>query len=235
MERLKSVLDTLEIRYTERQIELFEKYMEEILEWNTKVNLTTITERDEFIEKHYIDSVLCAGSEEFLRSKKIIDVGTGGGFPGVPLAILFPNKEFLLLDSLNKKLKIIDEICENLGIMNVTTIHGRAEELGRKKELRDKFDICLSRAVANLSTLTELCMPFVKTDGTFIAYKGPNAKEEIDAAKSAINKLYGKLERIEIPEAQEDRQHTLLFISKVKRTAKAYPRRPGEPTRSPLK
>lgn len=128
----------------------FEKYMEGILEWNEKVNLTNITDRNEFIEKHYIDSIVVAQFEEMLGAKNIIDVGTGGGFPGVPLAILFPEKQFVLLDSLNKRLKIIDQLTHEIGIDNVITVHGRAEELAQKKEYREQFDLCISRAVANL-------------------------------------------------------------------------------------
>ena len=161
IEQLKNVLESMGISYDDKKGEQYAGYMEGILEWNQHVNLTAIRDRDEFIEKHYIDSLLCAGSPEFQRSGTIIDVGTGGGFPGIPLAIAFPEKQFTLMDSLNKRIKIIQQLCEELGIHNVTAIHGRAEELGRKKHLRESFDVCVSRAVANMSTLSEYCLPFV--------------------------------------------------------------------------
>lgn len=151
------------------KLELFAKYMDGVLEWNEKVNLTNITDKNDFIVKHYIDSILCVDSDEFKEADTIIDLGTGGGFPGVPLAILFPNKKFTLVDSLNKRLKIIKELCDNLGIKNVDVVHGRAEELGHQKIMREKFDLCVSRAVANLSTLAELCLPFVAVGGSFVA------------------------------------------------------------------
>ena len=154
--------------------EIMEKlmgYMHGIISWNEKVNLTNLTEEDEFIEKHYIDSLLLWNSESFKKADKIIDVGTGGGFPGVPLAILYPEKEFVLLDSLKKRLNIIDSLTDELGINNVITFHGRAEDAAKKKDMREAFDLCVSRAVANLTSLSELCIPFVKVGGYFVAYK----------------------------------------------------------------
>lgn len=215
--------------------EKFEKYMEGILEWNTKVNLTNITDEAEFVKKHFADSVLIAKDEEFKKAKTVVDIGTGGGFPGVPLAILFPEKEFVLLDSLNKRLKIIDELTESIGIKNVRTIHGRAEELAHKKEMREAFDICVSRAVANLTTLAELCLPFVKKEGMFVAYKGPGVYEELEAAEKAIEVLGGKVEKMEEANFEEGRNHKLLYIRKIKNTNKKYPRKPGEPAKNPIK
>ena len=213
----------------------FEKYMEGILEWNEKVNLTNITDRDEFIEKHYIDSIVVAQFEEMLEAKTIIDVGTGGGFPGVPLAILFPEKQFVLLDSLNKRLKIINQLTKKIGIDNVITVHGRAEELAQKKEYREQFDLCISRAVANLTSLSELCIPFVKNNGSFIPYKGPSLHEELENAQKAINILGGQVEKIEDVSVNDQLDHKLLFIKKIKNTNKKYPRKPGEPVRNPIK
>ncbi len=213
----------------------FEKYMEGILEWNEKVNLTNITDRNEFIEKHYIDSIVVAQFEEMLGAKNIIDVGTGGGFPGVPLAILFPEKQFVLLDSLNKRLKIIDQLTHEIGIDNVITVHGRAEELAQKKEYREQFDLCISRAVANLTSLSELCIPFVKNNGNFISYKGPSLYEELENAQKAINTLGGKVGKIENISVNDQLDHKLLFIKKIKNTNKKYPRKPGEPVRNPIK
>ncbi len=234
LDRLEDALEKLNIN---RKVDYdkFEKYMIGILEWNEKVNLTNITDHDEFIEKHYIDSIVIANQDEFIEADKIIDVGTGGGFPGVPLAILFPEKNFILLDSLNKRLKIINQLTNEIGINNVTTIHGRAEELAKKPELRESFDMCLSRAVANLTSLSELCIPFVKKNGTFIAYKGPGINEELENAQKAIEILGGSISKIEDVNINNNMEHKLLFINKIKNTPKKYPRKPGEPIRNPIK
>ena len=221
--------------YSEDKINKLEGYMEEILEWNNKVNITNITEKDDFIEKHYIDSLVIGDLDIFKNSNSVIDVGTGGGFPGVPLAVSYPEKEFTLLDSLNKRLKIIDQVTENLNINNVTTCHGRAEELAQKKEYREKFDLCVSRAVANLTSLSELCIPFVKLGGYFIAYKGPGVYEELENAEKAIKTLGGEVVEIKNAAYGDDDEHKLLIIKKIKNTPKKYPRKPGEPVRNPIK
>ena len=173
-------------RYSDEVMEKLMGYMHGIISWNEKVNLTNLTEEDEFIEKHYIDSLLLWNSESFKKADKIIDVGTGVGFPGVPLAILYPEKEFVLLDSLKKRLNIIDSLTHELGINNVTTFHGRAEDAAKQKDMREAFDLCVSRAVANLTSLSELCIPFVKIRGYFVAYKGPGAYDEANEAENAI-------------------------------------------------
>ena len=187
MEKLRKFLEQLNIKNVDAKIVTLEKYMNEILEWNEKVNLTAIKSREEFIQKHYIDSLLCASADEFTNAKNIIDVGTGGGFPGVPLAVCFPEKKFILMDSLAKRLKIVDEICVKLDIKNVKTLHGRAEDLGRRKDFREHFDVCVSRAVANMSTLSEYCLPFVKLGGCFIAYKGTDCESELSDALKAVS------------------------------------------------
>lgn len=216
-------------------IDKFEKYMNGVLEWNEKVNLTNITDEEEFIEKHFIDSILTANRREILEADTIIDVGTGGGFPGVPLAILFPEKKFVLVDSLNKRLKIIKELTEEIGIFNVEVVHGRAEELARKPEFREAFDVCVSRAVANLTSLSELCIPFVNKGGYFIAYKGPGVYEELEQAEKAIGILGCKVEGVEDAPLQKEQNHKLLFAKKMSNTPKKYPRKPGEPIRNPIK
>ena len=221
--------------YSEDKINKLEGYMDEILEWNNKVNITNITEKDDFIEKHYIDSLVIGDLEIFKNSNSVIDVGTGGGFPGVPLAVSYPEKEFTLLDSLNKRLKIINQVTENFNINNVTTCHGRAEELAQKKEYREKFDLCVSRAVANLTSLSELCIPFVKLGGYFIAYKGPGVYEELENAEKAIKTLGGEVVEIKNAAYGDDDEHKLLIIKKIKNTPKKYPRKPGEPVRNPIK
>lgn len=222
-------------RYSDDVMEKLMGYMHGIISWNEKVNLTNLTEEDEFIEKHYIDSLLLWNSESFKKADKIIDVGTGGGFPGVPLAILYPEKEFVLLDSLKKRLNIINSLTDELGINNVTTFHGRAEDAAKQKDMREAFDLCVSRAVANLTSLSELCIPFVKIEGYFVAYKGPGAYDEAKEAENAINILGGKLESITVPEGQKESEHTLITILKTANTPEKYPRKAGNPLKKPLK
>ena len=192
MERLERALVQLGVEYTPNMIRQFREYMEGILEWNEKINLTAITDPDEFVVKHYIDSVLAAGQEEVRNAKRVIDVGTGAGFPGIPLAILFPEKEFVLMDSLNKRLKVIDDLCGRTGILNVTTVHSRAEELAHQPKHRAHYDLCVSRAVANMATLAEYCLPFLGAGGYFLAYKGPDYQEELARAKGALRILGGE-------------------------------------------
>ena len=236
MKNVESICSRLHINYDDGKSRKFEGYMESVLEKNKHINLTAITDRDEFIRKHYVDSLLCASSAEFRNANSVIDVGTGGGFPGIPLAIAFPEKEFVLIDSLNKRIRIINELCENYGIDNVTALHGRAEELGRNSNFRESFDICVSRAVANMSTLSEYCLPFVKIGGTFIAYKGPECSEELNNASNAIRMLGGKVMRIENPQVDElPFEHTLIYINKAESTRSKYPRKAGTPSKEPIK
>ncbi len=235
MNNFREIFRKLNISFSPDKEDKLVGYMEEILERNQFINLTAITDRDEFIKKHYIDSLLCVGYDEFKEAKTVIDVGTGGGFPGIPLAIAFPEKKFILIDSLNKRIKIINELCEKLGIHNVKAVHGRAEELARKKDMRDSFDLCVSRAVANMSTLCEYCLPFVKKGGTFIAYKGPDCGEEVKAAAKAIKVLGGVLDREEKPQFDElPFEHKLLFIHKKENTGSKYPRKAGTPSKEPI-
>lgn len=236
MNVLQSKLDMMFLPWNEGQIDMFRKYMDGILYWNEKVNLTAITDRNEFIDKHFVDSLIPAEREEFKNATKIIDVGTGAGFPGIPLAILFPEKEFVLMDSLSKRLKIIDELCNAIGINNVTLVHARAEDLANNKNHREVYDICVSRAVANLSTLSEYCLPFVKKGGYFLAYKGRDAEEEYENAKNAIKILGGNLMEIYLSKLiSSDYDHKIMFIKKEKNTPSKYPRKAGTPSKEPLK
>ena len=222
------------IEVREEQVIRLQEYMRLVLERNGSVNLTSITDEEEFIQKHYIDSLSCARRPEFQTAKKIIDVGTGAGFPGVPLAICFPDKEFTLIDSLRKRTRIVEEFCGQLQIGNVRVMHGRAEELARQ-DLREQFDLCVSRAVANLSTLCELCLPFVRKGGWFISYKGPSGEEEAIRAERAIGLLGGKLKEIDRIDPEEGMSgHQLIIIKKTSLTNQKYPRRPGLPGKEPL-
>ncbi len=236
MELLTKILKEYNIELTDKQISQYAEYMEQILEYNQHINLTSITDRDEFIKKHYVDSILGALNDEFQAGETIIDVGTGAGFPGVPLAILFPEKEFVLLDSLNKRLKIVSEICHSADINNVRVLHSRAEDAGKNKEYREQFDICISRAVADLSVLSELCLPLVREGGYFLSYKGPNYEEELAGAKKAIRTVGGKTARIEsIGSADTEFNHNIIFIEKIKNTPAQYPRKAGTPSKNPIK
>ena len=236
MDELKKVLEENGIAVSDETLEKFNSYMEEILAWNEKVNLTAITDKKEFVQKHFTDSVLCAGRKEMQDAKTVIDVGTGAGFPGVPLAIVFPEKHFVLMDSLNKRLKIIDEICAKLKITNVEVKHARAEELGQSKDYRECFDLCVSRAVANLATLSEYCLPLVREGGYFFAYKGPEAENEVKAAGRAPAILGAELKEVFRPETEHFKfDHNILIYKKVKPTPKKYPRKAGTPAKEPLK
>ena len=224
------------MKLTEEKNAILEKYMEGILAWNEKVNLTNITDPAEFRIKHNADSLMCVDFPEFLEAETVIDVGTGGGFPGIPLAVYAPEKQFTLLDSLNKRLKIIDELAEELGIKNITLVHGRAEDAARAKEHREKYDLCVSRAVSNLATLSEYCLPFIKVGGYLLAYKGPGAEEEVKEAAKALKTLGGSLVDIRETSMEEyGLDHRILVIKKVRNTPKAYPRKAGTPLKEPLK
>ena len=236
MKELQIALEQLNIPYTEETLEKYRLYMEGIIEWNEKVNLTSITDKDEFIKLHFIDSIMSVPTEEFQKAKKIIDVGTGGGFPGIPLALAAPDKEFVLMDSLNKRIKIINQLCEEIGINNVTAVHARAEELAKNKLHRQKYDLCVSRAVANLSTLSEYCLPFIKQGGWFLSYKGPDTDKELADAKKAIKILGGQIDREELASLESSGlEHKIIFIKKVKDTPAKYPRKAGTPSKEPLK
>ena len=209
--------------------------MEGILSWNEKVNLTNITDPDEFRVKHILDSLMCVDFPEYTGASTVIDVGTGGGFPGIPLAVYSPEKSFTLLDSLNKRLKIIDSLSSDLGISNIYLLHARAEDAARAPEYREHFDVCVSRAVSNLATLAEYCLPFIKKGGHLLAYKGPDCEEELKNAAEALKILGGKVVDIrETSMSEYGLEHKILVIEKVRTTPKAYPRQAGKPAKDPL-
>ena len=206
-----------------------------VVEKNKVMNLTGITEFDEFIDKHYIDSLSIVNAVDMTRVNSIIDVGTGAGFPGIPLKILYPHLKITLLDSLNKRIRFLDSVVNDLGLEDVTLIHGRAEDAGRDLNHREKYDLCVSRAVANLSTLSEYCTPFIKVEGEFISYKASNSEEEINSSKSAVSKLGCEIKWIKnmkIPDS--DIERTFVCISRKKTLSSRYPRKSGIPSKEPL-
>ena len=209
--------------------------MEGILSWNEKVNLTNITDPEDFRVKHILDSLMCTDFPEYLEAEDIIDVGTGGGFPGIPLAVYSPDKRFTLLDSLNKRLKIIDGLASELGITNIQLLHARAEDAARDPMYREKFDLCVSRAVSNMATLAEYCLPFIKKGGYLLAYKGPDCEQELKDAEYALKVLGGRAVDIRDVSVNEyGLEHKILVIRKVRPTPKAYPRQAGKPAKAPL-
>lgn len=217
----------------EEEIVQFYKYMIGILEWNNKINLTAITEEKMFIVKHFIDSLTI---NRFLKdANKIIDIGTGAGFPSIPLKIMNSQKSFTLVDSINKKLNVIREINKDLNLKNIEIVHSRAEDLANRIEYREEFDIAVTRAVSNLSTISEYMIPFVKVDGIAICMKGPNYQTELKEAQNAINILGGKIEKIETINVDSDMERNLIIIRKVKNTPKKFPRGQGKPLKEPIR
>ena len=224
------------LNFNEEQYNKFMQYKKLIQEWNEKVNLTAIIEDEEIIKKHFIDSIKIFKFELLRNATNLIDVGTGGGFPGIPINIINNNINVILLDSLNKRINFLNEVINNLELQNITTIHGRAEDFSKKIEYREKFDIATSRAVANMAVLSEFCIPYVKIGGYFIALKGPSIEDEILEAKNAIGTLGGKLDDIIKVEIEEsDLKHNLVIVKKIKETPKQFPRKAGVVTKRPLK
>lgn len=228
-------LKKLGIILTDKQREQFDRYYELLIEWNKVMNLTGITDYDEVILKHFIDSLMLSEICDMSNVSAMIDVGTGAGFPGIPIKIVYPHINAILLDSLNKRLKFLNTVIEELGLESVQTLHGRAEDYARKTEYRESFDLCVSRAVANLSTLSEYCIPFVKKDGTFISYKGGDSDQEVKQAERAVALLGGKVETIhKFTLPGTDMGRTLVEIEKIKNTPRRYPRKAGQPAKEPL-
>lgn len=228
-------LEELNINLEKRQICQFLQYYELLVEWNSFMNLTAITDFDEVIKKHFIDSLSLVKAIDLSKNYSVIDIGTGAGFPGIPLKIAFPNLEITLLDSLNKRIKFLNEVIEKLGLENIETIHGRAEDFAKDKNYRQSYDLCVSRAVANLSTLSEYCLPYVKTGGKFISYKSEKITDEINAAKKAISILGGNISgQVDFNLPDSDIYRNLFIIEKIKDTPMKYPRKAGLPSKEPI-
>lgn len=224
----------LDIEINDNQIDKFYKYMEVLLEWNQKINLTAITDCEEIILKHFVDSLTI---EKYIeKGSYLVDVGTGAGFPAIPLKIVREDVKVVLLDSLNKRIMFLNEVINELDLKNIEAVHSRVEEFGRNKKYREKFDVATSRAVANLSTLSEYMIPLVKVNGKCICMKGKDIEQELQDAKNAINVLGGKVvDKVEFQLLDNDINRNVILVSKVKVTPSKYPRKPGTPSKEPIK
>ena len=232
---LTEQMEKFGIQLSEKQRGQFDRYYQLLTEWNKVMNLTGITEYDEVVLKHFSDSLSIVRILDMSSVKSLIDVGTGAGFPGIPLKIVFPQIKVVLLDSLNKRIKFLDTVIDELKLENISAVHGRAEDFAKRNEYRENFDCCVSRAVANLSTLSEYCLPFVKNSGVFVSYKSGSSDEEILQAGNAVKILGGRIQTVDkfnLPET--DMGRALVLIQKEKSTPKKYPRKAGIPGKEPL-
>lgn len=228
-------IEALGLSISDYQLDQFMRYYEILTEWNSFMNLTAITEFDEVCKKHFVDSVSLCKAFDLSKEQTLIDVGTGAGFPGIPLKIMFPSLKITLLDSLGKRIKFLNEVISVLGLEKVEAIHGRAEDYAKPALLREKFDICVSRAVANLTTLSEYCLPFVKKGGYFVSYKSDRISEEKNVAQHAIHILGGVIDReVDFSLPDSDIYRNLCIIKKERNTPSKYPRKAGMPSREPI-
>ena len=235
MSEIKEVFDKMHIELPDGALELLNRYYEMLIDTNKVMNLTTITEYSEVVIKHFADSAAIGCITDMNGNMDVIDVGTGAGFPGIVLKIVYPQLSVVLLDSLNKRVNFLKNVITELGLTDISAIHGRAENIARNKDYREKFDLCVSRAVANMSSLSEYCLPFVKVGGRFIPYKADGCDEEVKTASKAVNILGGKIRKIEsyvIPDTDICRK--FVVIDKLRNTSAKYPRKAGLPTKEPL-
>lgn len=233
---LEIKLKELNIQINEIQKKQFDTFYSMLVEWNKVMNLTGITEYEEVIEKHFVDSLSIVNIFDLSEVNTVIDVGTGAGFPGIPLKIAFPHLKITLLDSLNKRINFLDSVIDELKLDGIYTIHGRAEDFAKKDDYRERYDLCVSRAVANLSTLSEYCLPYIRVGGMFIPYKSGDVDDEVLESKKAISILGGKLDNVvkfQLPGTDINR--SFIKIEKIKNTGKKYPRKAGLPSKEPLK
>ncbi|MBM7645526.1 16S rRNA (guanine527-N7)-methyltransferase [Scopulibacillus daqui] len=235
MNKFIKILEEKGITLSPHQINQFQKYYECLVEWNEKMNLTAITDREQVYIKHFFDSLTPSFYFDLTPELTLCDVGSGAGFPSIPLKILFPNLKIAIVDALKKRLTFLEALAKELSLSDIKLYHDRAETFAKKPEIRESFDIVTARAVAKLSVLSEYCLPLTKINGTFIALKGASAEEEIEDSKKAIDILGGKIKDVQallLPEEQSHRH--LIFIDKVQKTPKKYPRKPGTPSKIPL-
>lgn len=231
--KFRNSMNSIGIELTDSQLNAFETYYDMLIERNKVMNLTAITEFDEVMDKHFLDSVYLFRSIELKADYKLIDIGTGAGFPGIPLKIVFPELKIILLDSLNKRVGFLNDVIDELNLNDIEAIHGRAEDIARDKAYRASYDIAVSRAVANLSTLSEYCLPFVKIGGKFVSYKSGDCADEVDNAKAAIHLLGGKINKID-EFSYSNNSRSFIVIDKVMNTSNKYPRKAGLPSKKPL-
>ena len=234
-EVFKTKLNELGITLNDIQKQQFASFYELLVEWNKFMNLTGITEYEEVNEKHFVDSLSIVKAIDINKVETVIDVGTGAGFPGIPLKIAFPHLKVVLLDSLNKRIKFLDTVIDELGLKNIKTIHGRAEDFAKQVDYRENFDLCVSRAVANLATLSEYCIPYVKKEGLFAPYKSGEIEKELEQSKKAIHVLGGKVHNVvkfQLPGTEIGR--SFIVIKKTQNTSKKYPRKAGLPSKEPI-
>jgi 16S rRNA (guanine527-N7)-methyltransferase len=228
-------LEKLNIKLKDKQFSQFIQYYELLTEWNKVMNLTGIVEWDEVVVKHFIDSLSVVKACDIRKKKNIIDVGTGAGFPGIPLKIAFPECRIVLLDSLKKRVSFLDEVIKVLDLKDIFAVHGRAEDAARQKMYRESFDLCVSRAVASLNILSEYCLPFVRPSGLFISYKSGKVNDEMENSRKAVQTLGGKIkEGIKFNLADQDIERSFVIIEKEKSTPRKYPRKAGLPSREPI-
>lgn len=231
--KFSNSMNSIGIELTNSQLNAFETYYDMLIDRNKVMNLTAITEFDEVMNKHFLDSVYLFRSIELKADYKLIDIGTGAGFPGIPLKIVFPELKITLLDSLNKRVGFLNDVIDELNLNDIEAIHGRAEDIARDKTYRASYDIAVSRAVANLSTLSEYCLPFVKIGGKFVSYKSGDCADEVDNAKAAIHLLGGKINKID-EFSYSNNSRSFIVIDKVMNTSNKYPRKAGLPSKKPL-
>ena len=231
--KFRNSMNSIGIELMDSQLNAFETYYDMLIDRNKVMNLTAITEFDEVMDKHFLDSVYLFRSIELKADYKLIDIGTGAGFPGIPLKIVFPELKITLLDSLNKWVGFLNDVIDELNLNDIEAIHGRAEDIARDKAYRASYDIAVSRAVANLSTLSEYCLPFVKIGGKFVSYKSGDCADEVDNAKAAIHLLGGKINKID-EFSYSNNSRSFIVIDKVMNTSNKYPRKAGLPSKKPL-
>lgn len=235
VDKIINSIEDMGITISEKQAEQLYRYYEMIVEKNKVMNLTAITEFDDVVVKHFLDSLYISQIIEMENVLNMIDVGTGAGFPGIPIKIVFPNIKVTLLDSLNKRVKFLNEVIDELGLKGIEAVHGRAEDYGRDNKYREKYELCVSRAVANLSSLSEYCIPFVSQKGMFISYKAGDCEDEIESSKKAVKMLGGSIESIEEMELLDTGIcRVFVCIRKKQKTSGKYPRKAGVPAKEPL-